>query len=358
MKTLHKSSLGILLFGLLLAFPIEAWSQANFVTPGKFKVLKSCQASTAIRNTSGAVDLTVNDIYTAYGENKQDGASHVHLDIDGQRKWASLSCGEYEEKPPFKKDGTVIVAPSDCLPFFDNEDNPVDLDPLGRVDVTPAAPEISPFGADVNRICGASGKETSKDEFKNLLRTHQEVLADLMKYTDGKVFGDRPALNDADSYLNDLADAWYALHAFDHIFCGEPKETDKIGGLHYYGRYLQLQESGEACRLPNFGKYEIDPAKGIYTFGVRMKMANGDWAEFGTKGYGLTLSAADILKAVTRAFAENPTSSDACILDVKDGDIDFNAVFVRRSGGILTFYPDATPSSNDDRCSKPIVLND
>ena len=29
--------------------------------------------------------------------------------------------------------------------------------------------------------------------------------------------------------------------------------------------------------------------------GVRMKRADGGWAEFGTKGYGLTFSAADMI---------------------------------------------------------------
>ncbi len=90
----------------------------------------------------------------------------------------------------------------------------------------------------------------------------------------------------------------------------------------------------------------------IYTMGVRMKNSSGRVVSDATKGYGLTLSGEDILKVVTRAFADNPTtstSSAGCILPVKDDGYDFKTVFVRRATGIRTFYPDATPNGRGDR---------
>jgi hypothetical protein len=184
-------------------------------------------------------------------------------------------------------------------------------------------------------------------------------MSDLLKYTGGKVFSNRPAQQNTDAFLDDLVEAWYAISAFDHIFCGEPKSSNSIGGLHYHGRYQQLQASGAACRLDNFNHNEVIPGS-IYTMGVRMKQANDDWAKFDTKGYALTLSAADLLKVITRAFAENPTSSDSstgCTLDVIDADTNYETVFVRRAKGIRTFFPDATPDLNrNPLCSSTIDL--
>ena len=108
-------------------------------------------------------------------------------------------------------------------------------------------------------------------------------------------------------FVEDLTEAWFAIHGFDHIFCGEPNVGGALDGLHFYARYLQLQQSGEACRVPNFSRNEVVPGV-IYTMGASVKVGGGV-AESPVKGYGLTLSAEDILKVATRAFAENPTSS-------------------------------------------------
>ena len=73
---------------------------------------------------------------------------------------------------------------------------------------------------------------------------------------------------------------------------------------------------------------------------------DGGIAQKDVKGYGLTFSAEDLLKVVTRAFADNPTPSDSsegCLLHVEDDSERFVTVFVRRKNGIRTFFPDATP---------------
>ena len=99
----------------------------------------------------------------------------------------------------------------------------------------------------------------------------------------------------------------------------------------------------------------------IYTFGLRMKNADGRMVPDARKGYGLTMSGEDLLKIVTRAFKENPTSggeSKGCLLSVADDGKQFEAVFVRRAAGIRTFYPDATPTSRGDQrnppCASPV----
>ncbi len=349
----------LVLLGLILIAPFEARARANFVEPGSFRVLKPCQAYTSFRKKTGAVDLEVDKTYVAHGENKATSASHVHIDVGGIRKWVSLECGDYEGQKPSFIDQSGSGGEIACLAFFDDLNNLVKVKVGGEVDITPLAPPIEPFGTAVNAVCGSPGKVTSETEFKHLLKDHPQVLTDTMAYTGGKVFTDRPIHQDTDTFLDDLAEAWYANHAFDHIFCGEPTGVNKIGGLHYHGRYQQLQESGEGCRLPNFDKNEVVTGS-IYTIGVRMKRADGGWAQFPTKGYGLTFSAADILKLVTRAFAENPTpstSSTGCTLEVDDGGVGYSAVFVRRATGIRTFFPDATPDPvRNPSCANPLAL--
>ena len=95
--------------------------------------------------------------------------------------------------------------------------------------------------------------------------------------------------------------------------------------------------------------------------GVKMKAANGQFAQSPVKGYGLTLSGEDIFKAVTKAFADNPTTSQdstACLLPITDDGRNFTNVFVRRATGIRTFYPDATPEKKDPNCKSAVNLSE
>ncbi len=173
------------------------------------------------------------------------------------------------------------------------------------------------------------------------------------------MFADRPARSDTAGYIDDLAEAWFAVKAFDHIMCGEPGAgRGKIGGMHFHARYLQLQNSGEACLMGNYGQNEVVPGV-LYTTGVVMRLADGRVIRDARKGYGLTLGGEDLLKLVTRAFAENPTASgdsSGCLLPVEDDGRSFTAVFVRRAAGIRTFYPDATPQPRDAKCRAAISL--
>lgn len=246
-------------------------------------------------------------------------------------------------------------AESSCLPFFDDIDNPVKVNWGGVQDITPPAPIASDFDRAVNQICGPPGKEVSTAEFKALMNSNTDVLDAIQKFTGGKVFADRITPYNTAAYLNDLTAVWFNLQGFEHILCGELKDGD-VDGLHFWGRYLDLQEKGLACRLPNLSRAEVLPGA-VYTMGVQVKLSNGI-AESPIKGYGLTLSAADILKAGTRAFLENPTRNTyntACILSIEDDGKTFKNVFVRQARGIRTFYPDATPGGAP--CKAKVVLS-
>ena len=345
----------------LLASTSSSFAQSFFSEPVAFKVSKTCKASTNTKGSKGLLTVRAGQSFQALGENAPTAGKFVYLDTDGTRRWLPLSCGSYaSSKPPFAdvqgsagaqtpgsnagSTPTTTTTIAACLPFFDTQNNPVKLK-NGTADVTPPPPAIDAFGLAVNQVCGPAGKATSRAEFVKLMKAHPSVLADVMRFTSGKVFGGQTATTNPDTYLQDLVKAWYDVHAFDHIFCGETEGEKKIGGLHFVGRYVQLQKTGEACRLPNTSSNEVVPGS-VYSMGVKMKKLNGQFITHEIKGYGLSLSAADILKVATRALAENPTKSSAstaCLQRLNDGSERYTTVFVRRKQGIRTFYPDATP---------------
>ena len=338
-------------------------AQALFQEPATFTVSKTCTASKSIsKSRQGALRVRAGETFQAFGENSASGATHTYIGTPGSRRWLPLSCGQYEGGRPPLASGPGSSQPGNgngngsqaCLPFFDQLDNPVKVKNNPRADITPPPPDIDDFGQAVHKVCGPSGKVTGRTEFVLLMKAHPDVLADLMRFTGGKVFGSKAATDTEDAYLQDLVKAWYDVHAFDHIFCGETEGVQSIGGLHYQGRYQQLQASGEACRQPNHAKNEVITGS-VYSMGVKMKKQDGRWISHDIKGYGLTLSAADILKAATRAFAENPTSSSesvACLQAFNDGPVGYDTVFVRRANGIRTFYPDATPDTAGTKACK------
>ncbi len=343
---------------VLMTSASSGFAQSFFSEPVVFLVSKTCKASTNTKGSKGVLTVRAGQTFQALGENAPTDGKFVYLDTDGTRRWLPLSCGSYaSSKPPFadvqgsageQTPGAMAdtrpTASATCLPFFDTQNNPVKVK-NGTADITPPPPVIDAFGLAVNQVCGPAGKATTRAEFVQLMKAHPSVLADVMRFTSGKVFGGQAASTSPDVYLQELAKAWYEVHAFDHIFCGETEGEKKIGGLHFVGRYVQLQKTGEACRLPNFKSNEVVPGS-VYSMGVKMKKRNGQFVTHEIKGHGLSLSAADILKAATRALAENPTNSSAssaCLQQFTDGSERYTTVFVRRQQGIRTFYPDATP---------------
>ena len=96
----------------------------------------------------------------------------------------------------------------------------------------------------------------------------------------------------------------------------------------------------------------------IYSVGIEMDV-RGRIIHSPMKGYGLTLSAADILKTGTKAMVDNPTPSTrnaACMVQVQDDGKHFKMVFVRTATGIRTLYPDATPSTSAPACRGVVAI--
>ncbi|MBW4612111.1 MAG: EndoU domain-containing protein [Desmonostoc vinosum HA7617-LM4] len=236
--------------------------------------------------------------------------------------------------------------PSGSLPFFDDINNPVSGLAYGSpADVTPIPPTLNSFDTAVNQLCGAPGTVVSRSGFQSLMQNNPTVLANIKAYVGG--FLETGRTSDA-QFLEDLTDVWFNVEGFEHVFCGEPVIGGSIGGLHFIGRYIELQNQGLAGRLSNNTYREEVIPGAVYTMGVVMKVGNGT-AQSSIKGYPYTLNAEEILSVATLGYKNNPntsTTNQACNLSVTDDGKTFKAVFVRREGAIRTFYPDATPSGN------------
>jgi hypothetical protein len=335
-------------------------AQDFFPAARPFVLDQACDATRSIRGASDPKPIAAGTTVVGRGVNRPDNPTHAFVSVEGENRWIALTCGRFT-------DGT-IAAPSkgagpaggdaSCLPFFDTVDNPVVVGVGGRVDASPPPPTLTPFDEAAAAVCGAPGKKVSRAEFQTLLRSHPDVLGRIKSFTGSRVFPGKPAAASDEAYLTELTEAWFEVHAYDHIFCGEPSAEGggKIGGLHFHARYLQLQKAGQACRMTNFRQNEIVPGS-TYTVGVIIRMPDGREIRDARKGYGLTLNAEDLLKLITRAFNENPggTAADttACVLPVTDDGQAFSAIFARRSTGIRTFYPDATPNGRGSRINPP-----
>lgn len=228
--------------------------------------------------------------------------------------------------------------------FFDTVNNPEQLGfPRGKKeDITPPPPQLSEFDRDVLKICGEIGTKLKASDFKQLMSNHPDVLREIKQAVGGQLL---PVRNTEAEFLDDLTAVWSRREGFEHIFCGELETATKIGGLHYFGRYLQLQNQGIGGRLPNnLQKEEVIPGV-VYTLGVVIKKSDRTWRDT-LKGYPLVTDAKELLLDATKAFKAQGNAQGACILPVQDRDTrkSYSAVFVKSRDAIVTFYPDATPS--------------
>lgn len=321
------------LFSLNL-LPSPAWAQAAYT--GKFTLTKSCEATTSISGKNPVL-LDANQTYEAVGLNKNPGATHAYIKVPNVgNRWIALTCGTLSDE--------VASTPTDkprFLPFFDNIDNPVVVAFGGKQDVTPPPPKLNEFDVAVNQLCGEPGTVVSREAFKATLNKFPDVLANLKTKVGGELVSGRTSNSE---FIDDLTDVWFKAHGFDHVFCGEPDQRN-IGGLHFAGRYLDLQNRGLAGRLPNSdNRAEVEPGA-IYSLGVVMLVGDRE-VKAPIKGYAYTLNAEEILGIAAKAYKDNPnlgSASQACLLSVTDDGKTFANIFVAKNGGIRTFYTDATP---------------
>lgn len=256
-----------------------------------------------------------------------------------------------EKKPPRSN-----PTRSTLLPFFDQENNPVKVGvPRNReVDITPPVPQLNEFDRKVLATCGAFGSSVGTIRLRRLFAESPDVVQSIRTAVGGEIF---PGRRTDQQFLDDLLTIWSSRKGFEHIFCGEIRSSRQIGGLHFVGRYLQLQQEGIAGRLPNNLQSEEVVDREIYTMGVEVRQGNRVIARDPKKGYSYVSNAQELLMDATLAFKNsrsNTNSNSVCLLTVRDSaaKAPFKAVFVRTQRGIVTFYPDATPSNREASCDR------
>lgn len=242
---------------------------------------------------------------------------------------------------------------SNLLPFFDQENNPV---PVGfprdrKVDITPNPPALNAFDQKVLNTCGSFGSRVSTVNLRRLFAESPEVIQSIKTAVGGEIF---PGRRSDQQFRDDLVRIWSDRGGFEHIFCGEIDGSRKIGGLHFAGRYWQLQQAGIGGRLPNNSRAEEVSEGEIYTLGVEIRQGNRTIRD-AKKGYSYVSNAQELLVDATRAFKQFKASGQkACLLTVSDPNATkpFKAVFVKTQSAIVTFYPDATPNPNNPSCNR------
>lgn len=309
---------------------------------GAFVPSRACPATDSIRRQSnpGNVMVEPGRAYQTRALNKA-GGDYVQVEVPGATppsRWVAIACGSLgpdapggsasrpESQPP----------PSRYQAFFDDRDE-------GPGDPAPRAPALEPFDRAVLGLCGGWGSRPSRQAFRAML--DEAGLRDDVAAIETALGRDvRRRGADPARFKDDLTAIWFAEAGFAHVFCGEPSERT-IGGLHYAGRYLQMQQEGWGG-LAHCARQEVDPP--IYTIGVVYRTPSGQEDVACPKGYALPLNARDLLIEATRAFQELRTRAPGesmCLHTIRrPSGRRFTAVLVARAGAIRTFYPDATPT--------------
>ncbi len=321
----------LLLAGVLGGSGASAFEDAR----GELTATRTCEAYVSFRKLTNPDDrhLVQGTRYQVLGRNRADGEWLQLLlpDAEPRQRWVAADCGTLDA-------AASAAAPPGLRPFFDE-------DASGPDDPTPPPPPLDIFDRAVLNLCGAWGSRPRAREFRAML-DRPELRPDLDRlYADlaHAVHAGPVALP---RFKDELTAVWFDAGGFRHVFCGEPL-VDDLGGLHYRGRYLELQEQGLAglmatgeCRATT-----IQPP--VYTVGVRYLLpGTTTFATACPKGYAYDLGARDLLVAATRAFRQRQRGG-MCLAEVEGSDgLVHTAVLVVQNDAIRTFYADATPACN------------
>lgn len=334
-----RRSLALLAFCCALAVAQPA--SATHPVEGWFVAGAECPAFQSFRRQTnpGGVALRLDERYRVLALNRPGGeqALVVVPQAQPERRWVALACGRLE----IENGAERSAARHDFRPFFDMRDD-------GPRDATPPPPNLGPLDHAVLEICGEWGSRPSRAAFRRLFDAPELARETNAVYEElgGSVRGAPLA---PELFADELTALWFAEEGFRHVFCGEPGEG-RLGGLHFKGRFLQMQERGWGGFAPCRAQ-EIDPP--IKTIGVEFLDRSGRVALACPKSYSTRLDARGILVEATRAFAarEARGAGEAmCLHEVaRPEGRRHDAVLVARAGAIRTFYPHASPACEGGR---------
>jgi hypothetical protein len=314
---------------------------------GVFIADDRCQALDSIRReTNPGNILTIpGQSYAARALNREDG-DFVHIDVPTavpRTRWVSLACGElFRQADEPQRPEEDETRTGGLAPFFNADDH-------GSNDPSPRPPNLNAFDRAMLKVCGDWGANPRRTAFRTAL-DEPALAADVKRIhdaLDGRVLGSR---RDPRRFKDELASIWFDEGGFRHIFCGEPS-GGTIGGLHFVGRYLQMQEQGWGGLADRCNSTEIEPP--VYTLGVRYRIPRGGLRTACPKGYALNLDASEILIEATKAFRlmlPRASGKAMCLHRIAEAnERPFLTVFVIKNRAVRTFYPDASPTCEGNR---------
>jgi hypothetical protein len=343
----------LVLAAVMACFSGAGAAMASYPVEGRFVAERACPAFQSFRRETnpGSVILRVGHEYEAISLNRE-GGDHILLDIETatpSRRWVALTCGRLVSG---NRAAAALPGPADVAaapaavghlmrPFFDHRDD-------GAGDPTPRPPQLDAFDRAVLDLCGEWGSRPSRAGFRQMLG-HPELAEDVAKLRDELDDAVRgPPLSPA-QFIDELTALWFAEDGFRHVFCGEPGE-ERLGGLHFKGRFLQMQERGWGG-MATCGQSEVDPP--IYTIGVAFVTPSGQLERACPKSYSNMLGARALLVEATKAFRAqraNRPGEAMCVHQIARSESRrYQAVLVSRAGAIRTFYPHASPTCDRRR---------
>lgn len=310
---------------------------------GRFVAARDCPALQRIRDrdSHGGARVRAGESYAMRGLNRADG-DHARIVVPGAQpaeRWVALACGDVSGRgavrPGGERASAAPRAPSDFAPIFRR-------DGASRFGAIPA-PTLGAFDRAVLEICGPWGSRPSRAAFRALF-DRPDLANDAAAIAAALDFTVRDRRLSPRAFADALTALWFAEDGFRHIFCGEPGE-ERLGGLHYKGRFLEAQERGFGGLAPCRAG---DPDPPLVSVGFAYRTPSGGRATACPKSFSTRLDARALLIEASLAFrakGRGPAGERMCLhpLGEAHGAPDF-AVLVERSGAIRTFYPTASPA--------------
>ena len=238
---------------------------------------------------------------------------------------------------------SLVDSPDECI------NHPSGINPFFKTDEynkcydLPIAPVLNKFDEAVLDICGDWGHIPKKRDFRNLLdkKDYKKYVDEFYEELNHEVFTPNADLT---TFKNELAELWFKRHGFTHIMCGQPNRN-RLGGMHFFGRYLQAQENQWVGRHYD-DKIADEVSDRVFSIPVKFRNSSGELRVNGRKGYDflhadeIILHATKAYKGLSKDLQSGMRRNQKCLYDA-DG---ITYVFVGRKGSIVTFFADLTPS--------------
>lgn len=312
-----RLALSVLILSSLVYYS-EAFSDSFF------KATKECQLFSSIPKQENISDITtiIGKEYKINLDSKYF-ETNLGISVEGvypENRWVNQDCG-------------VIRTDEQFVPFFANQQTREDQ---------PVSPTITKFDQQSLAVCGGWGNKVKSSDLEGLFTG--KVLQYLYEELNHTVITKNANI---DLFKKELIKIWSERSAFEHVVCGQPGRHGKnnLGGLHYVGRYLEVQNNNWGGLAESCQREQID--RPVYTLGVNFLTPRGSIATKCPSGYQYNMGVMDLIKEGTSAFKEQYISNKngACIYS----NMGVSYVFVARNNEIVTFYPKINPSG--DSCS-------